>query len=170
MWRVKKLLNSKVALRLSWGIMGFEVLYVIIFGPGRYGLIGRPLFWLGLLMSLMMVHYRDLKRRFSMQKRKNVWETIVVTLIALTLIPVWIYVVPKVREESNPNYDAALGPVLVEDCVYDYAQGTVCGMKDENPEMLPRGENVALGAIAVTGVTYFLLFTQVPKRMRKRTT
>jgi hypothetical protein len=154
--------------------MILEVLYVIVVGPGRYGLIGRPLFWLGLLMSLMMVYYRSLNRsnysRDLSIRKKNIWETIVVALIALTLIPVWIYVLPDIREVPNPDYDASLGPVLIENCEYDYAQGTVCGEKDMNPEMLPRGENLVLGAIVVTGVAYYLLFTQATKRMRKRTT
>lgn len=171
MWNANKLFNSKVALRLSYGIMIFEVLNVIIFSPGRYGLIGQPMFWFGLVICLMMVYYRGLKNRFNVSstRRQDVWETIAVTLISLTLIPVWIYVLPKVREVPNPNYDAALGQVLVEDCVYDYAEGTVCGEKNMNPETLPRGENFVLGAIVVTGVTYFLLLTLVPKKMRNRT-
>ena len=157
-------------LRVSWGIMIFEVIYVVIVGPGRNGLIGRPMFLLGLAMSLMMLNYRSLKRRFGSDpftKRKNILETMAVTLISLTLILVFRYAMPKVREMPNPNYDASLGPVLVENCVYDYAEGTICGEKDMNPESLPRGENLVLGAIAVTGVTFFMLYTQASKRIRK---
>ncbi len=172
MWRVKKVVNSMIMLRMSWGIIIFEVMYVVIVGPGRNGLLGRPMFLLGLAMSLMMLNYRSLKRRFGsdpLTKRKNIWETMAVTLISLTLILVLRYAMPKVRDMPNPNFDASLGPVLVENCVYDYAEGSICGEKDMNPESLPRGENLVLGAIAVTGIIYFMLYTQVPKRIRKIT-
>ena len=169
-WSINKIFNSMIMLRVSWGIIIFEVIYVVIVGPGRNGLIGRPMFLLGLAMSLMMLNYRSLKRRFGsdpLTKRKNILETMAVALISLSLILVLRYAMPKVREMPNPNFDASLGPVLVENCVYDYAEGTICGEKDMNPESLPRGENLVLGAIAVTGITFFMLYTQASKRIRK---
>jgi hypothetical protein len=130
--------------------------------------IWRYLFWSGLILVIFSGIYRRLYENTDGQVLSSIEanQKIIIanTLISLSLVFVLLFAIPSVREAPNPNYDADMGPVLVEKCAYDYAQGEICGEEDLNPEFIRRGENIILGAIALTGIAYYFLYTRARRR------
>ena len=163
-----KVLNSKCLMWCSTFAITLPLLYFMFSNDENVNSFWRLLFWSGLILAILSGIYRRLfentEGKVLSSIEANLGVIVVNTLITLSLVLVLIFLMPNVRETPNPDYDAELGPVLIENCAYDYAQGEICGEEDLNPEFLRRGENIILGAIALTGVAYYFLYTRAHRR------
>lgn len=157
---------SKVALRCSLFVMAVSFAYLSAVDIDNSNIV--YVFRIGLLMSVVFASYRKLAQKTNGRAlstiEANAKPIFAYSLTTLSLVLILFFALPNLQQTANPEYDALRGPVFVEECVYDYAQGEICGEKDLNPEFLRRGENIILGAIALTGVAYYFLYTRAHRR------
>ena len=149
--------------------MTLSILSLLIVNLDVPVLAWRLVFWSGLIVSAIILGYRKLNEETNGKVLSSIEANQKIifanTLITLSLVFVLSFLMPNIRKTPNPNFDVSMGPVLVEECAYDYAQGEICGEKDLNPEFIPRGENLVIGAILLLGVTYYFLYTSASKRL-----
>jgi hypothetical protein len=149
---------SKVALRVSLLVVAVSFAYLSAVDLANSNIVYA--FRIGLLMSVVFASYRKLAQKTNGRPlstiEANAKPIFAYSLTTLSLVLILFFALPNLQQTANPEYDALRGPVFVEECVYDYAQGEICGEKDLNPEFIQRGENIRLFVFAlICGVYYF---------------
>lgn len=159
-------------------VVGTYLLLVatIIFGfvfsgrPGRIDSIGVFAIRIGVLAAVVFGSYRKLLQKTNGRAlstiEANLKEILVYSLISLSLILCFVLLLPSLTRTSNPDYDPAKGPVIIEQCSYDYAQGEVCGDTDLNPEFLQGGENTRIFVALLIGGAHYFFYAKTTKWLK----
>ncbi len=170
MGKNQKLFISKFALRFALVVTAVSFGYLVTGAPDDSNAV--YVVRVGFLLSVAIASYRRFMRETNGRPLSTIeahFKPIVVySLTTTSLILVLLFALPSLSQTQNPEYDALKGPVLVEECAYDYAQGEICGEKDLNPEFIQRGENLRLFVLAIIAGTYFLCFTKIGKWQKRR--
>lgn len=148
----------------------------IIFGfvfsgrPGQIGSIGMFALRFAVLITALFALYRKLLQKTNGRAlstiEANSKEILVYSLISLSLILCFVLLSPSLTETPNPDYDPARGPVIIEKCRYDPAQGEVCADTDLNPESLQGGGNIRIIVALLIGGAHYLLYTKASKWLK----
>ena len=170
MGRKSKDLNRKVA--VTYVILFTSIVMGIVFAgiPGQTGSIGVYLVRYGVLITAVFAVYRKLWKETSGRAlstiEANLKPIFVYSLISLSLIICFVFFLPSLNSTLNPDYDPEAGPVIVQECVYDAAQGEICDDKDLNPEFLQGGESFRLFVAALIGGIHFFFYTRGTKWLK----
>jgi len=138
--------------------------------PVQTGSIGVFLVRYGVLITVVFALYRKLWKKTSGQAlstiEANLKPIFVYSLISLSLITCFIFFLPSLNSTPNPDYDPVAGPVIVQECAYDAAQGEICGDKDLNPEFLQGGENFRVFVAALISGIHFFFYAKGTKWLK----
>lgn len=169
---------SRKSIDLNPKVAGTYLLLVvmIIFGfvfsgrPGQIGAIGMFALRFSLLITVLFALYRKLLQKTNGRAlstiEANLKEIFVYFLISVSLVLCFLFLLPSLTKTPNPDYDPAEGPVIIEQCAYDYAQGEVCGNTDLNPEFLQGGENTRIFVALLIGGAHYFFYTRATKWLK----
>lgn len=163
-------LNSKVAGTYLLLVATIVIGFVFAGRPGQIGSIGVFAFRVGVLAAVVFGSYRKLFQKTNGRAlstiEANLKEIFTYFLISVSLILCFVLFLPNFTKTPNPDYDPAEGPVIIEQCSYDYAQGEVCGNTDLNPEFLQGGEYIRIFVALLIGGAHYFFYTRATKWLK----
>jgi hypothetical protein len=168
--RKSKDLNWKVAVTYLIFVTSIVMGIVLQGNPGQTDSIGVFLVRVGVLAAVVFGSYRKLLQKTNGRAlstiEANLKEIFVYFLISVSLISCFVLFLPSLTKTPNPDYLPAEGPVIIEQCSYDYAQGEVCGDTDLNPEFLQGGEYIRIFVALLIGGAHYFFYTRATKWLK----
>ena len=163
-------LNPKVAGTYVLLVASITFGFVFAGRTGQSGSIGMFALRFGLLAAVVLASFRKLSQKTDGRPlstiEANLKPIFAYSLLSLSLILFFILFLPSLTKTPNPDYDPAKGPVIIEQCSYDYAQGEVCGETDLNSEFLQGGKNIRKIVALLIGGAHYFFYTKATKWLK----